>query len=80
MDGDRNECVERKPAHGLACPACGGTEATVYFTRHDVNRVRRVRRCSACGNHFVSHETVAVPVWRPVARKRPKPRSRRARK
>lgn len=48
--------MSRPAGGGVPCPACGGGASTVPETRKRGGRVRRVRRCAACGHRWATVE------------------------
>lgn len=49
VDGDD---LPIRPHIGLVCPMCGCRALRVYSVRKAIRKLRRVRRCLACGHRF----------------------------
>ena len=60
MSVDRENRDDPQPARrdGIRCPACGGRELGVLYTRHRWRRVMRVRRCGQCGRRVITYEQI----------------------
>lgn len=54
--------VQKRDGAGVKCPDCGCADLSVYGTRREGTRVKRYRRCRACGKHpIITYEQVFVP-------------------
>lgn len=43
---------------GIACPDCGCTWLTVWYTRRRLNRIIRQRVCQHCGRKVMTYERI----------------------
>jgi len=53
---------KRNRRDGVKCPECNCADLPVYGTRREGNRVKRYRRCRACGHGpIITYEAVVDP-------------------
>lgn len=54
--------VAKRDGAGVKCPDCGCADLPVYGTRREGTRIKRYRRCRACGKHpIITYEGIFLP-------------------
>ena len=46
-------------AGGIRCPACNCPDTSVYYTRKESGRIKRIRKCNHCGRPITTFESSA---------------------